>query len=131
MYNVLKELTEKRCSGRQPAFVLQDKRADKEPVTPDHRGLGPERERERARRDKGRDGRGHGVHLSICVCLCKCVCVLSGEGVKAKKQVPIVQYGVMREVMRGWVSRAGQKVNQAAPERARGSREQRRGGGYQ
>lgn len=30
--------------GREPAFVLQYKRADKEPWTPDHQGLGPEKE---------------------------------------------------------------------------------------
>lgn len=61
-----------------------------------------------------------------------CVCVLSGEGVKARKQVPIVQQGVMRAVMRVWVSRAAHyKCTTAGPKRARGLREQRRGGGYQ
>lgn len=40
------------------------------------------------------------------MCVCMNVCVLPGEGVKARKQVPIVQQGVMREVMRVRVSRA-------------------------
>lgn len=68
----------------------------------------------------------------MCVSVRVCVRVLSGEGVKARIQVPIVQHGVMREVMRVWVSRvAHYKCTMAAPERARGPREQRRGGGYQ
>lgn len=60
----------------------------------------------------------------MCVCASVCVCVLSGEGVKARKQVPIVQQGVMRAVMRVWVSRAAHyKCTMAGPERARGLRE--------
>lgn len=35
----------KETKGKQPVFVLQYKRADKEPWIPDHQGLGPERER--------------------------------------------------------------------------------------
>lgn len=68
---------ETRCRGRQPAFVFRYKRPDKEPWTPDHQGLGPERER--ACRNKERDGRGHEVHLSICVCLCEW-CFIWGRG---------------------------------------------------
>ena len=35
---------EKRRKPKQPVFVLQYKRADKEPWILDHQGLGPERE---------------------------------------------------------------------------------------
>lgn len=34
------------------------------------------------------------------------VCFKKGKGFEARKQAPIVQYGVMRAVMRVWVSRA-------------------------
>lgn len=61
--------------------------------TKNHRHLitGVLDQRQRACRNKKRDGRGHEVHLSVRVC--ESVRVLSGEGVKAKKQVPIVQAG--------------------------------------
>lgn len=50
------------------------------------------------------------------MCLCKCLHVLSGEGVKTREQVPIVQHGVMRAVMRVWVSRAAHcKCTTAGP----------------
>lgn len=57
--------------------------------------------------------------------------MLSGEGVRARKQVPIVQQGVMREVMRVWISRAVLQVHRGSAETAKGLREQRRGSGYQ
>lgn len=60
------------------------------------------------------------------VCVCANVCVLSGEGVKACKQVPIVQQGVMREVMRVWVSRAAHyKCTVSGPKGSRGLREEK------
>lgn len=80
---------------------------------------------EKACRNKGREGRGHEVHLSVHACLCVwvCVSVLSGEGVKARKQVPIVERGVMKAVMRVWVSRAAHyKCTMAGPRRAEQSR---------
>lgn len=47
--------------------------------------------------------------------------VLSGEGVRARKQVPIVQQGVMREVMRVWISRAALQVHRGSARDSQGT----------
>lgn len=108
--------------------MLQHKRADKKPRIPDH--LTWDLWIRACRNKRGRQG--HKVHLSIpigaCVCarMCARVCVpdhvhtclpdLSGEWVQARKQVPIVQLGVMRAVMRVWVSWAAHYKCQASRE---------------
>lgn len=65
----------------------------------------------RQNRDKGPDRRERGV-LSIYVCVPAHAGFIwrKNGGGKAWKQVLIVQLGVMREVMRVWVSRAGLQV---------------------
>ena len=54
-----------------------------------------EREREREREPAGiKKESDEGMRwMWLCVCVCVCVRVLSWEGVKARKQVPIVQRG--------------------------------------
>lgn len=111
------DLKRKETQKEKSAFVLQHERADKEPRTPDHQALD---QWKRARRNKKGDRQGHEVHLSICTCVCVCLLDISGEGVKAREQVPIVQLGVMRAVMRVWVSRAAHyKCSTAGPPESR------------
>lgn len=114
------------------AFVFQHERADKEPRIPDHRAQDLWM---RACRNKKRPTRAEGAfeYTYTCMCTCahvrtheyvpdsvhKCLPDLSGEWVQARKQVPIVQLGVMRSVMRVWVSWAVHYKCQASREPVR------------
>lgn len=65
--------------------------------------------RKRTGRDKEADSWERGV-LWIYMYVCTWGFYMEKAGVKAWKKVPIVQLGVMREVIRVWVSRAGPQL---------------------
>lgn len=66
----------------------------------------PTDQRERVKRKKEGDRWGHEVHLSFVCFHMNVYGYHPREGVKARKQVSFVLQGVMRKVMRVWVSRA-------------------------
>lgn len=114
------------------AFVFQHKRADKEPQIPDHQAWDLWM---RACKNKKRPTRAQGAFEYTYTCVCvrthvhthayvpdrvhKCLPDLSGEWVQARKQFPIVRLGVMRAVMRAWVSWAAHYKCQASREPVR------------